>query len=153
MRSSLDKLLLGGLEFLKCKTYIGTNRVSLFFFKILYCIVAMISLLGRVLEVIEKLRPFPRRLVSIWVNCLEDILRTHFFLSVILVALLCVTLFLLINSLNFRICLFFVNSNDFLYEFEPDDGRSIFQNVAYLNILVHDVINLLYQLKLLSLEI
>ena len=39
-----------------------------------------------------------------------------FFLSVILVVL-CVTLFLLINALNFRICLFFVNSKDFLYEF------------------------------------
>ena len=26
----------------------------------------------------------------------------------------------------------------------PDDGRSISQNVAHLNILVHDVINLLY---------
>ena len=66
----------------------------------------MISLLGSFLEVIEKLRPFARRLVSIWVNCLEDILITHFFLSAILVALLCVTLFLLISSLNFRICLF-----------------------------------------------
>ena len=30
---------------------------------------------------------------------------------------LCVTLFLLINSLNFCICLFFVNSKDFLYKF------------------------------------
>ena len=28
--------------------------------------------------------------------------------------------------------------------FEPDDGRSISRNVASLNILVHDVINLLY---------
>ena len=26
----------------------------------------------------------------------------------------------------------------------PDDGRSISRNVAHLNILVHDVINLLY---------
>ena len=26
----------------------------------------------------------------------------------------------------------------------PDDGRSISQNVAHLNILVHDMINLLY---------
>ena len=47
----------------------------------------MISLLGSVLEVIEKLRPFGRRLVSIWVSCLEDISITHFFLSVILVTL------------------------------------------------------------------
>ena len=31
--------------------------------------------------------------------------------------MLCGTLFLLINSLNFRICLFFVNSKDFLYEY------------------------------------
>ena len=75
-----------------------------------------ISLLGSVLEVIEKLRPFARISVSIWVNCLEDILVTHFFLSVILVVL-CVTLFLLINSLDFRRYLFFVNSKDFLYKF------------------------------------
>ena len=27
---------------------------------------------------------------------------------------------------------------------KPDDGRSISRNVAHLNILVHDVINLLY---------
>ena len=64
----------------------------------------------------KKFRLFVRRSVSIWVNCLEDILITHFFLSVILVAL-CVTLLLLINSLNFRICLFFVTSEDLLYEF------------------------------------
>ena len=29
----------------------------------------------------------------------------------------------------------------------PNDGRSISPNVAYLNILVHDVINLLYYLR------
>ena len=100
---------------MKCKTYFGMNRVSLFFFKILYCIFYS-SYLGSALEVVEKLRPFARRSVSIWVNCLEHILITHFFLSVILVVL-CVTLFLLINSLNFCICLFFVNSKDFLYKF------------------------------------
>ena len=76
----------------------------------------MISLLGSVLEVIEKLRPFATRSISIWVNCLEDILITHYFLFAIIVSL-CVNLFLLINSLNFRICLFFVKSKDFLYEF------------------------------------
>ena len=48
---------------------------------------AMISLLGSVLEVIENLRPFTRRLVLIWVNCLEGISITHFFTSVILVVL------------------------------------------------------------------
>ena len=51
----------------------------------------MIFSLGSVLEVIEKLRPFVERSVSIWVNYLEEILVTHFFLSAILVAL-CVTL-------------------------------------------------------------
>ena len=49
----------------------------------------------------------------IWVNCREDISIMHFFLAVILVAL-CVTLFLLINSLNFCICLFLSSSKDFL---------------------------------------
>ena len=63
------------------------------------CPLAMISLLGSVLEVIKKLRPFERRSVSIWVNYLEDILITHFFLSVILVAL-SVALFLLINKFS-----------------------------------------------------
>ena len=65
---------------------------------------------------LEDLRPFARGSVSIWLNYLEDILTTHLLLFVILVAL-CVTLLLLINSLNFRICLFFVNSRDFLFEF------------------------------------
>ena len=46
-------------------------------------IVAMISLLGSILKVIETLRSFARRLVLIWVNCLEDILITHFFLCYI----------------------------------------------------------------------
>ena len=32
----------------------------------------------------------------------------------------------------------------------PDDGRSISRNVAYLNIIVHGVINLLYYLQLFS---
>ena len=79
-------------------------------------IVAMISLLGSVLEVTEKLRSFTRRSFSMWVNCLEGILITHFFLSAMLVAL-CVTLFLPISSWNFRMCLFFVKPKDFLYEF------------------------------------
>ena len=74
----------------------------------------MIFLLGTVLEVIEKLRLFLKRSVLIWVNYLEDILITHF-LSVILVAF-CITLFLLISSLNCRIYLFFVKSKD-IYKF------------------------------------
>ena len=78
-------------------------------------IVAIISLFDSVFEVIEKLRPLARRSVSICVNYLEDILIIHFFLYVILVAL-CVTLFLLTNSLNLSKCLFFVNSKDSLYE-------------------------------------
>ena len=103
---------------MKWKAYFGTNRVSLFFFKILYCIFysSYDIFIRRVLEVIEKLRPFARRSVLIWVNCLEDILITHFFLSAILVPLW-VTLFLLINSQHFHICLFFVKSKDFIYEF------------------------------------
>ena len=74
----------------------------------------MISLLENALEVIENLRPFMRRSVSIWVSLLEDILITHVLLSVMLMAL-CVTSFLPIKSSNFRICLFFVKSKDFLY--------------------------------------
>ena len=87
---------------MKCKFDIGTNLVNLFFSKSVTAssIVATIFLFGSVLEVIEKLRLFVKRSVSIWVNCLEDTLITHFLLSVILVAF-CVTLFLLINSLNF----------------------------------------------------
>ena len=79
---------------MKYKAYFGTNCVSLFFFNILYCIFysSMRSLLGSVLEVIEKLKSFVGISVLIWVNCLEDILMTHFLLSVMLVAL-CVTLF------------------------------------------------------------
>ena len=108
------ELSLGGLEFWSVRLI--KNRVSLFFFKINYwsSIVAMIFLLGTVLEVIEKLRLFLKRSVLIWVNYLEDILITHF-LSVILVAF-CITLFLLISSLDFRIYLFFVKSKD-IYKF------------------------------------
>ena len=103
---------------MKCKTYFGINCISLFFsrpFTVSF-IVAMISLLGSLLKVIEKLRPFARRSVGIWINFLEYILITHSLSSTMLVAL-CVTLSLLISSSNFRLCLFFVKSNDFLYEF------------------------------------
>ena len=86
----------------------------------------MIYFLGSVLEVIEELRPFARRSVSIWVNYLQDILIAHCFLSVILVAL-CVTLFLLINSLNFRICLFFVNYTNFHESFLQDGTPEVLQ--------------------------
>ena len=65
----------------------------------------MISLLENALEVIENLRPFMRRSVSIWVSLLEDILITHVLLSVMLMAR-CVTSFLPINSSNFRMSLF-----------------------------------------------
>ena len=92
---------------MKCKAYIGTNRVNPFFSKSVTAssIVAIMFLFGSVLEVIEKLRLFVKRSVLIWINCLEDILITHFLLSVILVVF-CVTLFLLINSLNFCMFLF-----------------------------------------------
>ena len=52
-----------------------------------FSVVTMISLLGSVLEVTENLRPFAKRSVSIWVDCLKDMLITHFVLSVILAAL------------------------------------------------------------------
>ena len=69
-------------------------------------IVAVLSLLGSVLEVIEKLRLFLRKLVLNWDNCLEDILIAHFFLYVVLVVL-CVLLFLLINLSSFVLYFFF----------------------------------------------
>ena len=118
LRSSLDRLSWGGLEFwsvrLLVARIVSASPFSRFFTA--SCIVAMISLIGSVLEVIEKLRSFARRSVSIWVNCLKDILITHFFLSVILAAL-CVTLFVLISSSNFRVGLFLVKSEHLLYKF------------------------------------
>ena len=36
------------------------------------------------------------------------------------------------------------------FSHHPDDGRSISRNVAHLNILVHDMINLLYYIIALS---
>ena len=75
----------------------------------------MISLLGSVLEIIQKLRCSARGSVPIWSNCLENILINYFFLYVMLVAV-CVT-FLPISSSNLPICLFFVKSKDFLYKF------------------------------------
>ena len=53
---------------------------------------------------------------SIWVSCLEDGLITSFFLSIMLLAFF-VTLLLLVSSSNFRTCLLFVISKDFLYKF------------------------------------
>ena len=69
-----------------------------------------------------------KKMVLIWVNCLEDILINHFLLSVLLVVL-CVTLFLLISSSNHLRC-------PMIWE--------VSWNIASLNIFVHDVINLLY---------
>ena len=78
----LGQVILRRFGILKCKAYFGTNRVSLFFFKILYCIFYS----SYVLEIIEKLTPLARKSVSLWINCLEDILITHFFLSAMLMA-------------------------------------------------------------------
>ena len=118
LHSSLDKLSFGGFEFWSGRLTLVRIVSASSFSRSFYAssTLAMISLLDSVLEVIEKLRPFARRLVSIWVNCLEDPLITHFFLSVILVALW-VALFLLINSLNFRICLFFLIQKIFYTNF------------------------------------
>ena len=75
---------------------------------------AMLYLFGSVLELTVKLQPIVRRSVLIWVNCLEDMLINHSFVSVMFAAL-CVTLPFLIISSNFHICLFFVKSKDFFY--------------------------------------
>ena len=113
----LGEVVLGRFENLQCLVYFGTNCVSPFFFKIHYCLFySSYDIFVRqcfFFKVIEKLRHFERRSVLILVSCLENILITHFFSTAVLVAL-CVTLFLLINSLNFCIFLFFVKSKDFL---------------------------------------
>ena len=78
-------------------------------------IIAMICLLGSFLEKLEKLKPFQKRSVSIWVDCLEDMLITYFFVSVIL----------LVVFVNFYHCsvdqiliyVFFVKSKVFLCKF------------------------------------
>ena len=82
----LGEFILRRFGISKFNAFLGMNRFSFFFFKILYpsftvSIVAMISLLGNVLEI----RPFARRSVPMWVNCGEDILITNFFLSAMLV--------------------------------------------------------------------
>ena len=53
---------------MKCKAYFGTNHVSLFFIKIIYCIFYSSYIFIRQCF----WRPFASRSVSIWVNCLED---------------------------------------------------------------------------------
>ena len=68
-------------------------------------IVAMIFLLGSVFEVIEKLRPFTERFVSIWVNYLENINNTFLFICYIS-GVLCY--FILADQfINVHKCLFF----------------------------------------------
>ena len=76
------------------------------------------GLLGSVLEVIEKLRLIARRSVLIWVNCWKDIFITHFFLSVILVALCYFVLLIFADQfIEFSYMSLFVKSKDLLYEF------------------------------------
>ena len=61
--------------------YLNTDRVSLFLFSrsfTAYPIVTIVYLLRSALEVIENLRSFTRRSVSIYVNFLEDMLITLF---------------------------------------------------------------------------
>ena len=111
----LQQVILRRFGVLKCKVYFGTYLVTFFFLKIFYCIL-YISYDIYIRKCFRSNWEVEAVCVSIWVNCWEDISMTYFFLAVILVAL-CVTLFLLINSLNFCICLFFVNSKDFLYKF------------------------------------
>ena len=70
--SFLERLSLGGFEFWSAgvilKEIVAAFLYSKFF--IASSMVAMISLFDSVLEVIEKLKHFARRLLSVWVNCL-----------------------------------------------------------------------------------
>ena len=108
--------ILRTLGILKGKVYQGTICVSLFFFNICHSIFdsSYDIFIRYFLEVFEKLRPFLRRSgFPIWVDCLEEILTIHFFLSIMLPRS-CIPLFLLIISLNFIIylsCLFWLNQN------------------------------------------
>ena len=85
LRSSLDRLSLGGLEFWSVRLILARIVSASSFSRSFTAssIVAKISLVGSVLEVIEKLRSFVRRSVLIWVNYLKDILLTHFFICYI----------------------------------------------------------------------
>ena len=55
---------------------------------------------------------------------------------------------LVINTISLsryeQVCLMRLHFERYFSHRQPDDGRSIFRNVASLNILVRDVINLLY---------
>ena len=83
---------------------------------------AIFYLFGSVLELTVKLQPIVRRSVLIWVNCLEDMLINHSFVSVMFAAL-CVTWPFLIISSNFRICLFFVKWKDFYNTWAVESSR------------------------------
>ena len=109
MCSSLECLSLGGMGCWSLRLFWHEFCQPLFFSRsFTTSSIVAIFLLGSVLEVIENLSVFARRSVSIWLNCQEDILITHFFSSFMLVAL-CVTLFLLINSSNFCVSFFLLN--------------------------------------------
>ena len=107
LRSFLDRLSRWSLEFRSVRLILAqiVSASSFSRSSTAYSIVAMISLLGSVLQIIETLRSFARRLVPILVNYLEDILITHF-LCIMLVAL-CVTLLLLIFR-EFLLCYFII---------------------------------------------
>ena len=73
MRSSLDRLSLEGFEFGNVRLILAQilSDSSLTRPFTAYSTVAMISLLGSVLEANGKLRPSARRSVATGVNCLE----------------------------------------------------------------------------------
>ena len=99
------------MERLSQERYHGTNRIRIFFSRSFTAsiIEILMSLLGSVLDLIEKLRPFARRSVSNWHNCLEDILITYFFICYVVSA---ICSFLLAHWSNKVTCqsLFFVKS-------------------------------------------
>ena len=86
----LGQVIFRRFRIFKCKAYFGTNHVSLFFFKILYCIFySCYIFMWRFFRSNWEVRPLPRRLVLIWVNCLEGILITHFFFFCYISGALC----------------------------------------------------------------
>ena len=79
MRSSLDRLSLEGFEFGNVRLILAQILSASSFTRpfTAYSTVAMISLLGSVLEANGKLRPSARRSVATRVNCLEGMTKYY----------------------------------------------------------------------------
>lgn len=113
----LGEVILRRFLILKCKAYFCKNCVSLFFFNIFYYIFDCncYIFIRQLFTSNWKFKASPE--VDFGLEKMSwRLVNNHFFFYFMFVKLYFI-LFLLISLSNLDICLFFLNSKDFLYEF------------------------------------